>query len=73
MRNPAAFLVVTVAAALTVPLAGCGQKGPLFLPQKTSTVIRPTGGTPATAPATDPATGAVPATAPDRKKPDAGP
>lgn len=51
--------------ALATALAGCGLKGPLYLPEKSrEVIIRPAPGTPAEAatpteapPATEPATG----------------
>jgi predicted small lipoprotein YifL len=47
--------LVVLAAALTV--AGCGLKGPLYLPEKPGPVTtRPGPATPAKAPATAPAT-----------------
>ena len=53
--------VVLVGASLVV--TGCGQKGPLFLPDKNASVVtRPAAGT-ATPPATTPAS-------PDDKKKD---
>ena len=54
-----------LAAALTV--AGCGLKGPLYLPEKPGPVTtRPGSAAPASAPATAPATAtpAAPATSP---------
>ena len=54
-----------LAAALTV--AGCGLKGPLYLPEKPGPVTtRPGPAAPASAPATNPATAtpAAPATSP---------
>ena len=56
--------VVLVCASVVA--AGCGQKGPLFLPDKNASVVtRPAGNT---APATPPA--ATPAQPEDKKKDD---
>jgi len=59
----AAKLSVALAffALLTLP-AACGQKGPLYLPKKTKTVITPAAPTPAepAGPAPAPATGISP-------------
>ena len=55
--NPAA--TPAYAAVLTALLSGCGQKGPLYLPDKNATVV------------TAPAQPAQPAQTPDQpKKPD---
>ena len=55
--------VVLVCASLVA--AGCGQKGPLFLPDKNASVVtRPGNATPATPPA------ATPAQPEDKKKDD---
>jgi predicted small lipoprotein YifL len=38
---------LTLALAALLLLAGCGQKGPLYLPQKKPVVVRPAPQTPA--------------------------
>lgn len=63
-RVPAARLAAACAMAV---LAACGQKGALYLPEKTTTVIRPAAVTPpATAPAQEPPKAPVPQ--PEAKK-----
>jgi predicted small lipoprotein YifL len=58
LRRLAPLLVVRISAALLLAAAicGCGQKGPLYLPQKTQAVIAPV-------PAELPAPGTPPSTA----------
>ena len=59
-------LLRTGTILLLLAAAGCGQKGPLYLPDKTRTPVPAGGGaTPAPAPAAQPAPGApAPATPP---------
>lgn len=46
------FGLILIIAAVAAGSAGCGQKGPLYLPQKSGTVItRPAGGNTPPAPA----------------------
>jgi predicted small lipoprotein YifL len=47
---------------------GCGQKGPLFLPDKNKSAVSPPAAAPAPAPA--PATAPVPVPAPDKDSAD---
>ena len=64
------------AAAAILALGGCGQKGPLYLPEKGAAVVRPPAATPSTAPAASPPGAAPaagegsPAAPPEPKKPD---
>ena len=64
-----AWILVACAGVL---VAGCGQKGPLFLPDKNASVVtRPGGG--AAAPATTPAPGdAAPAATPKQPQDKSG-
>jgi predicted small lipoprotein YifL len=39
MRRPAWAAARTLAASSALVLAGCGQKGPLYLPEKGGTVV----------------------------------
>lgn len=57
--------VVLVGASVVA--AGCGQKGPLYLPDKNASVVTRPGNTTATTP---PATAPVPAQPEDKKKDD---
>jgi predicted small lipoprotein YifL len=69
--NPA--VTSAYAAVLTALLSGCGQKGPLYLPDKNATVVTAPAqpAPPATTPAAAPGTAAPPAQTPDQpKKPD---
>jgi predicted small lipoprotein YifL len=55
----------------SVVVAGCGQKGPLYLPDKNASVVTRPAGSTNTAPATTPAptTTTPPTTAPDQTSP----
>jgi predicted small lipoprotein YifL len=68
--NPTRAIVAL--ALLTLALAACGQKGPLYLPDSTQgeVITRPTQ-TPAEAPAETPAAPAPEATAPEGTAPEA--
>jgi predicted small lipoprotein YifL len=78
LRPRCACAAFGAAAALAALLSGCGQKGPLYLPDKNAAVVTaptqpaPSATTaPATTPAAAPDTAAPPAQTPDQtKKPD---
>ena len=56
--------LAAAAGAATLALSGCGQKGPLYLPEKGAAVVRPSPATPAAAPQTPaPQPTAAPSTA----------
>jgi predicted small lipoprotein YifL len=83
LRPRCACAALGAAAALTALLSGCGQKGPLYLPDKNAAVVTapaqpappattaPASTPAATTPAAAPGTAAPPAQTPDQtKKPD---
>jgi predicted small lipoprotein YifL len=78
LRPRCACAAFGAAAALAALLSGCGQKGPLYLPDKNAAVVTapalpapPATTAPATTPAAAPDTAAPPAQTPDQtKKPD---
>ncbi len=78
LRPRCACAAFGAAAALAALLSGCGQKGPLYLPDKNAAVVTapaqpapPATTAPTTTPAAAPDTAAPPAQTPDQtKKPD---
>jgi predicted small lipoprotein YifL len=73
LRPRGARAALGAVAALTALLSGCGQKGPLYLPDKNAAVVTaPTQPPPpATTPPAAPGTAAPPGQTPDQtKKPD---
>jgi predicted small lipoprotein YifL len=78
LRPRCACAAFGAAAALAALLSGCGQKGPLYLPDKNAAVVTaptqpapPATTAPAPTPAAAPDTAAPPAQTPDQtKKPD---
>jgi tyrosine-protein kinase Etk/Wzc len=83
LRPRGARAALGAAAALTALLSGCGQKGPLYLPDKNAAVVTapaqpappattaPATTAPASTPAAAPGTAAPPGQTPDQtKKPD---
>ena len=75
LRTRGARTALGVAAALMTLLSGCGQKGPLYLPDKNAAIVtapaQPATTPPATTPAAAPDTATPPATTPATpKKPD---
>jgi predicted small lipoprotein YifL len=72
MRPATRPLVLLAGAALLAMLGGCGQKGPLYLPEKNPAVITPPAAPPAPAPAQAqaPTETPPPQAAPDQPPPD---
>jgi predicted small lipoprotein YifL len=66
MRARPQITALGIAAVLLA--GGCGQKGPLFLPDKNKSAVSPPAAAPAPAPA--PATVPVPVPAPDKDSAD---
>ena len=65
MKHPARVLTRAAAAMTLLVLAGCGQKGPLYLPEKGGTVVTaPAASAPAAGPETPAPYGQPPEPAP---------
>ncbi|HEX9138285.1 MAG TPA: lipoprotein [Steroidobacteraceae bacterium] len=53
-------LIIALGIAVLLQAGGCGQKGPLFLPDKNKSAVPPPAAAPAPAPAPAPETAPVP-------------